>query len=65
MPDPTDEPLTLDQLPPKVRAEFERIIGMFPSGFALGNVRRRGKDYAASIIDPDGNYGGDIGALGE
>ncbi len=64
MSDPTEVPLTLDQLPLKVRAEFERIIGMFPAGFTLGNVRRLGKDYAASIIHSDGSYGGDIGALG-
>ncbi len=64
MPDPKEVPLTLDQLPPQVRAEFERIIRMFPDGFSLGNVRRLGKGYAASIINPDGSYGGDIGALG-
>lgn len=64
MPD-QDQPLAFDQLPPRVRADFDAIREKLGPALTLGNYRMTKDGWVASIFTLDGHNGGDYLVLAE
>jgi hypothetical protein len=58
MPDPK-KPLTYDQLPPRVRQDFESIRKTLGPELTIGNLRAVSDGWVVSIFTLDGVNGGD------
>ncbi len=65
MPDRQDEPLTFDQLPPRVQASFREMRAKLPAEFELRGPRRTPLGWVIGIYTADGHHGGDLSILAE
>jgi hypothetical protein len=60
-----DRPLTFEQLPPRVRQDFDAIREKLGPALILGNFRATRNGWVASIFTLDGHNGGDYLVLAE